>query len=561
MDWSLDLGNSKLKTQNSKLSLAGRAVFYLLCACLATWPLILRLPTDLPLGSESSATVPLFNLWTLRWNVDRLLAGYAGYWDAPIFYPAGGAFALSEPQPLTGLLFAPFYLLSGNSVLAYDLVLLLILAGNGLSANYLLTRLGVARGAALLGGVLALGLPFVSHELGVLQLAALFPIFMALAMLAGFIQRPTLRPALGLGIWAAATFLTCEYYGLFLNLFLLLGLPIFARRSLLRRETIGNLLISGAVVGLLLLPVLPAQVRFTAAFTRSAETIAQNSAQLVDYLSNNPASWGAAALPHPTLAGGSGQPLYPGTILLLLAMIGVAAAWRSGQRRWVIFCLAGAGVALLASLGLHLQVAGWQPYEALRALYPGFRQLRSPFRLGVFVQIFLLILAGFGLGWLWRVSLGRWLAVGLCTLGVLETLTIAVPSRTFSEQALERPWVGWLAAQPAGAAAIVPFPASGAVADYEPTALAMLQALEHRHPLANGYSGLFPAAYSQLREAMQTFPDNGSIAQLRTIGATYLVVDRAWADREHAAQRMQQYADLQLLFNDDAVSIFRLVAH
>jgi len=54
-----------------------------------TWPLALHATTHLPLGTESSATVPLFNLWTLRWNADRLAHGYAGYWDAPIFFPNG----------------------------------------------------------------------------------------------------------------------------------------------------------------------------------------------------------------------------------------------------------------------------------------------------------------------------------------------------------------------------------------------------------------------------------------------------------------------------------------
>jgi hypothetical protein len=437
---------------------------------------------------------------------------------------------------------------------------LLTLACNGISANYLLVRLGVARGAALLGGALALGLPFVSHELGVLQLIVLFPIFMALAMLVSFVQRPTLLPALGLGVWTAATFLTCEYYGVFLSLFLLLGLLIFARRAYLQRETIGNLLVGGAVAALLLLPVLPTQAQFTAGFTRNAETIAQNSAQLVDYLHDNPAAWGAAALPHPQPAGGSNQPLYPGTLLLLLALIGVGAAWRSEQRRLALFCLIGAGMAIVLSLGLNLQIAGWHPYELLRAVYPGFRQLRSPFRLGVFVQIFLVVLACFGLAWLWRWPrpIGRWLAAGLCALSILETLTVAVPLRAFSEQQLERPWVRWLAMQSAGAAAIVPFPASGAVADYETTTLAMLQALEHGRPLVNGYSGFFPAGYSQLRAAMQAFPDDQSLRLLRAAGTSYIVVDRAWATPERRGRLHDRH--FTLLFTDDAVLVYQLAA-
>src|SRR4051794_8873345 len=74
---------------------------YAVAAVVGTWPLALRISTHLPLGSLHNATVPFFNLWTLEHNVRSLARGYAGYWDAPIFYPTPGAFALSEAQALT----------------------------------------------------------------------------------------------------------------------------------------------------------------------------------------------------------------------------------------------------------------------------------------------------------------------------------------------------------------------------------------------------------------------------------------------------------------------------
>src|SRR5258706_9795085 len=75
-------------------------------ALLVSWPLATRLTTHLPLGSLGSKTVPLFNLWTLEWNLQRIAHAYAGYWDAPIFYPEHAAFALSEPEAVPGLMFA-----------------------------------------------------------------------------------------------------------------------------------------------------------------------------------------------------------------------------------------------------------------------------------------------------------------------------------------------------------------------------------------------------------------------------------------------------------------------
>ena len=88
------------------------AVGHLLTAVAVTAPLAWR-PGRLPLGTEPVATVPRFNLWTLSWTADRLTHGFAGWWDAPIFWPQRGAFAFSEPQPLTGLAFSAVRPLTG----------------------------------------------------------------------------------------------------------------------------------------------------------------------------------------------------------------------------------------------------------------------------------------------------------------------------------------------------------------------------------------------------------------------------------------------------------------
>jgi hypothetical protein len=461
-------------------------VFFSLLACIVTWPLILHLQTHLPLGAETSATVPLFNLWTLRWNVDQLRAGYLSYWDAPIFFPVQGAFALSEPQPLTGLLFALLDILTRNDTLAYNVLLLLILTLNGMAAFFLLTILEVPRGAALLGGMLAVRLPFVFDQLGVIQLTVVFPLLMTFATLALFAHRPHLGTALALGGWIAVTFLTCGYYGLFLSLFLLLGGCILVQRRHLHREPIGQLLIGLAFACLLVLPVLPAQAQRTAGYTRSAETIIQNSAQLVDYLHSNPQSW--HVLPWQQLAGGSGETLYPGVGLVLLTALGVGIGWKGGQRRWLLFSVAGATIALLLSLGLNLTIGGWAPYALLRTYYPGFQQLRSPFRFGLFVQLYLLILASYGLRWLWiwRAPLGRWLAISATILSLLELLIVPASLYRVPVERLHARWINWLATQPPGAVAMVPFPPTGRASDYEATTIAMLQALNHRKPLING---------------------------------------------------------------------------
>ena len=189
--------------------------FHAVMAVVLTWPLAAHLTGSMPFGIEDVQTVPLFNLWTLRWNELQVGDVFRHYWDAPIFHPTGGAFALSEPQPLTGAFFTPIAWISANPVLAYNLTLLTIITLNGYAAARLARRFGVGPWPAALAGVLAQALPFVSNQLGVLQLTVLFPIFLLADALVQWAPLGGRRPALRIGGWLSATFLTCGYYGLF----------------------------------------------------------------------------------------------------------------------------------------------------------------------------------------------------------------------------------------------------------------------------------------------------------------------------------------------------------
>ena len=561
-----------------------------------TWPLVRHLPTHLPLGTEPAATVPLLNLWTLMWNAQRLAAGYQGYWDAPIFFPARGTFALADPQPATGLLFAPLYFASRNPVLAYNLVLLAFLTLNGYAAAVLAEGLlgGRGTGAAVLSGLLAQGLPFVFRELGVLQLTPLFPVFFGLHSLRGLVRGQGAKAAVGLGVWTAVTFLTSAYYGLFLGVFLVLaggvqvvragwglgigsgdrdgdrdrdrdrdgewGLHPEGRAGRVRVNSersksrgggwvLGNWVIgdwvlgirywvlAAGVAGVLALPVLVPQARLTAKYFRSERTIRRNSAQWVDYVRLDVRSWGHAGMPWLREEGGSGQRLYPGTGLLGLAVLGFAAGWRGGRRGWAVFCAGGAALAVLISLGLNLHLGEWHPYQLLRSFFPGYAQLRSPFRMAVFVQVFLVGLAALGVGalWGWRGRAGRGLAILIVVLSLIEVLT--PPARLWSADAvLDQPdWARWLATQPEGAVVMLPFNASGKASDFEDTTVGMVLSLFHGKPLVNGYSGFFPYGYRVTREILEGFPSEEGMARLRKLGVVYVVTERGWLTPERAA--------------------------
>ncbi len=536
-------------------------LLFLLTAIAQSWPLVLNLSTHIPQGTEPSSTVPLFVFWTLRWNSLWLLGQVSGsYWDAPIFYPTEGTLALSGPQPITSLLFTGFVWPDVSPIVAYNLVFLVIQTLNGFAAWILANRLGIPTAPALLTGLLAQNLPFVGRELGVLQLTVLFTILMTLSALWDFHQQPRLNAALAIGGWTAVTFLTTSQYALFLSLFLCLGGILFAYRRHLQGRSISYLLAGGLLAGVMLAPVAPAQLRVTGAYERSDATVSRNSAQAPDYLRLNSYAWGANTMPWLELAkGGSGQRLYPGSGLLVLAGMGLfAGRKRIVGRRWLVFCAVGIVLAFILSLGPNFVIVAVSPYDLLRNTYPGFGQLRSPFRLALFTQIFLVGLAGPGVAmlWGWRHRLGKGFAILIILLGMLESL--ALPARLLPAVPAveESPWMSWLGERPPGIVAMLPFPEDNSTASFEPTVLWMNQALSHGHKLVNGYSSFFPPSYHQLEEQMESFPDDESLSALEVIGVTHVVIDHDWLTVT-TAHVLQEAPQLNLVYSDATKAIYQ----
>ncbi|MFN8458452.1 MAG: hypothetical protein U0401_27990 [Anaerolineae bacterium] len=328
-------------------------LLFLLWSLLLTYPLPLHLFSHIPRGSEEAATVPLFNLWTLRWNIDQLLQGYPHYWDAPIFAPDTGTFAFSEPQPLSALLAAPLWLAFQSPALGYNFVVILCLTLNGWFASGLLRSWGLPPLPAFLAGLLVQSLPFVAQEMGVLQLVALFGFLWSLfylsrllADLPGSSKLPgRWRSALGLALGPPMMFFTCDYYGLFSLIFLPLAALCHLRRTLHPQNRCFTVL--AAVLALTLTaPLLWAQQERLAQyhFTRSAATIEANSAKLAYY--GNFLDYNVLYAQLLGLKSGQGQRLFPGFGLLVLAILGLLDG---GSKRVKLYCVGGVtGVAALA---------------------------------------------------------------------------------------------------------------------------------------------------------------------------------------------------------------------
>jgi hypothetical protein len=517
-----------------------------------------------PVGAEPEGMLQLHGLWTLWWTADRLAHGFAGYWDAPIFYPNRGVFTYSEQAPLLGLAVAPLWGLRASPALIHNVALLMVLTLNGVFACRLARALGALALPALLGGVLAVCLPFVAREYGIAVLTPLFGMLWTLEGLVRFGREPAWRWA----IWAAAgllaAFLTCQQYLLMFAPFAIAAATLALSQQRFRPRPIFRLgvplALSASGIFLLALPALA--VHREMGFGRPDYVVQALSAEPKDFASRPATAW----LPFPPPFHDDTGGLFPGALLLALSLAGATGAVVTGRRDpmargWALYLVVSALAAVVLALGLNLRLGGISPYAVLRHAIPGYSQIRTPFRFAVIMQLVLPALAALALTRIHR-RLGRrgiaWI-VPLASLAALENLTLPNPMMSLPAE-VSSGWTRWLRAQPEGTVvAHVPFRAGTSVRDYEIEGWRMLAQTHHRKPMINGYSSYFPPGYEKFQMRMaQRFPSRRLLCQLyEGRGANVLVVDEPWLrERESKMAAFSEF--LTPVYGDDQVRIYRL---
>ncbi|HEX2644699.1 MAG TPA: hypothetical protein VHU81_16995 [Thermoanaerobaculia bacterium] len=524
------------KTFRRLLSPLAPFALCLLAAIVATWPLLPSLASALPLGTEHEATVPVFNLWSLWWDADRVPHGFAGIWNAPIFHPLEGTFTFSEPMFLQGVTLSPLWWMGAPPAAIYNLAILLTLVCNGLATRSLARALGAPRNAALLAALAGVTLPYTAKVLGVLPVLPLFGTIWALAALVHFGKEGGWRPAALAVLSFAAQFLAGEQMALLSLPFLLLaGVAALAEQRFRFRSIVrlGALALLGALV---LSPIASTVRSFHEKyeFKRSEEVVAALSAQPRDF-TTRPSSSRLAFPPREDSYDGDTGGLFPGFLLLGLGVAGAILGWHQGERRiWIVCLLTCAVLGGLLALGLNLRIGDWRPFASLREVVPGLSTLRSPFRAAAISQAVLAGLAALALARLaaWRANTGRILALALGVLAATENL--ASPGALVRTPASPRTaWTTWLREQPRKLiVAHVPLPRGLHVSDYEIEAWRMFAQIDHHRTMLNGYSGYFPSGYGTFQVDMdQNFPSDRLLCMMAFgLGVNTLIVDRPYLE-------------------------------
>lgn len=518
-------------------------LLFIAAAVAATWPLASDLGAGLPLGSERVATVPLFNLWTLAWNVESVGHGYANYWQAPIFHPTADAFALSEPQPVLGLLAAALSAAGLSTVQVYNLLLIAALTGNGLLMTLLLRRIGLGWTAAVAGGGLGLMLPFTHQELGVLQLVPLVGVLLFALAVLRFSESPGVAAGSALGGALALAYGLSSQVAAFAAL-AFTPVALWLWWPLRRRRGAWTGLAAGvALFFALVSPLVIAQVRATSAedFVRAEETVRKHSARPGHYVKT---AW-PQLIPTPGVEPAkrpSSRAFWPGTVRVLLAVLAAVAAWRS--RRWRRIGVAGLlllTASVLLSFGGHL-AWGSVTLPKVLGLLPGLGQIRSFFRFALFAQLAVVALAAGGLHAVAtavgervqptprpRQIFGQLPVLALCLVAVLELRPGGVEITELPPLDGDLPWLSWIEenTEPRDVLAFLPFPEGRSAGDYLTTSQWMYWQQRHWRPMVNGYSGFFPRPFKTIKKSMEDFPSAPTLQALYDVGVRYCVVPRS----------------------------------
>lgn len=473
---------------------------------------------------------PLLNAWTLAWVAHQLPRAPGHLFDANIFFPERWTLAFSETLLVPGVLATPMRWLGAGPILVHNIVLLSGFALSGVGMALLVRMLTGCGGAGAIAGLVFAFLPYRIAHFPHLQLQQTQCLPFAMWGFHRLLSTGRVRDGVLMGVFTAGQVLSCAYYGLFLVPYMVIvcGVTLLFRQ---RREDSAapssviarGLLVAAAITVTATAPLARAYLAArTVVGERAAAEVAFGSATWRDYVT-------APAVN--LLYGGTfsrvAEPehaLFPGFVAVVLALIALSPpavfgrrTTNDGPRTTVVAYTLGLVLAFDVSLGFN-----GLTYGLLYDYVVPFRSLRIPARMGIMVGLSLAVLAGCGVASIAaRVSAParRTILAAIGALILIEYASRPIPLQPIPA-AIPEVYADLLRdGGSVSPAALVEYPMS---ARDDPTY--MYYSTFHWQPLVNGYSGFFPASYTEVVAASQDLPGDAFIDLIKRRGARYLAV-------------------------------------
>jgi hypothetical protein len=456
-----------------------------------------------------------FHVWVIGWVAHALATAPERLFAAPFNYPAPSQLAGMDWFASSHLVSAPVYWLSGNPVLAANVLALTSYLVGAIAMACLLVALGCVPVVAWVGGfVFATGPRYVPFNLMMIEFQNLFLPLAALALVR-LRDRPGLRPALGFGLAYAAGLFSSYYSAAMLTGMVVVWVTCeLAAPAPGRARFAGSVAVVAAVaIGLLVVASGPYLARGSSGAGMDVGGAVPFSAAALVQIGRR-ALFGVL---RPSL-------LFDGPITAGLGVCACLAFFADRDLRRLVV----RGVVIMLSVlfvwGAWPHLLGWMPQPL--------RFFRAPRRLEIVSAFGATLLSAAGLEAIRR-RLGR-------TTGALVVLAVAVAlvstrGRSLGEFPFHRELavtehapvyaaVG-TAARANGGGALLELPLAGALerrdtlyngtigrASFEPSA--MLGGLVHGLPLVNGYTAYHPPHRQLLLEAVRRLPAEDALQDL-----------------------------------------------
>jgi hypothetical protein len=501
-----------------------------LLAIAMTWPLVIHLGDVVPRDIGD----PLAEAWQPAWGGHALLHQPLHYFDANRFWPLKDSLAFGDA--LIG--YAPTGIIGRGphaAMVRYDLLFIFAYALAFFGAYLLARELGLSPAGATIAGAAFAFAPYRLEQDGHLQVISSGGIPLAIAFAVRGIRLG--RPWWLFWAWVVAAWQVSIGWVLGLPFaYGLAGAVAIAVVAWLirgRPQLPRGMLIAGAAGSVVFIavsywiahPYLYIADNFPAS-RRSPHEVAAFSGPLKVFLTAPEENWiwGGA-----TLTTWQEKTLFPGALILILAVVGLAS--NSLSKRWRIGIGLVAVAILVLQLGFREEGGLLWPYRVLYDVLPGWDAIRTPGRLATFSSLALALLAAAGgeaaIRWVRRRRLPGWSGAAVAAVLALAIVSEgrSLPFDPFDNQAMPD------------------VPPAQASTDEIPTPqlhLPALTAKENRAfqlastdgfpDMVNGRASTNPAVVLDLVKHMTNFPDAATVRELQEYGVRTVILHLGLTD-------------------------------
>lgn len=518
-----------------KRNIIALAIFFILTLVM-TFPWWTNLATSVKEGGDS-----YFNIWTIGWDVHMLQKNPAEIFNANIFHPNKNTLAYSENLIGTALFAWPIIALSGNPVLAYNIIIFIFFIFAGycmyLLAYYFTKNFPVS----ILGGVIYGYNAYMFLHFNLLHITAVF--FFPLTFLALHKMLESEKKKYSIYFVFLYTLLGYMSMHFFMMISLVIPIYVFMYHVLIKKENsnkwfFGRFIISLVISAIFILPVFYPYLtlRSNIEYSRSYSMVNQFSPTITDYLTFSPLLLDLFEMPKKIFK----TYIYSGFTVLALFVFSVVMLIKKYNKRKNIFNISFIYiiiglVAFIMSFGVVIRFSENDPgivgpFVLFFEFVPGFGGLRALGRFSIVLLMSASMIITLVLNQYLNRFKNRFLCNGLLVLiGCLVILEYIIipPLRPIN---LETAKIGsnipevyrWLSDQKDDSVILeLPIWVHGS----EQTAEYQYYSLFHWHRQLHGYSGYYPPEYQKIfTNPLKDLLNSDNIKEIRSAGVKYIIL-------------------------------------